>query len=425
MASVEEKIRQFLEPAYFRLFLIPRTRRCQKRLCRAIRERGSAKVVFLVSSLPMWRFQKLYDLLREDNRFTVRMALYPFRQYSQDQQEASVRELRSYCSARQMEYLDLTGEETPGKKLREALDPDILFYPQPYNFLFGNDLDSKAFYDKLLCYIPYSIYMTNAPWVYKTLFNNLAWRLYYGSEYSRSYARKILYHDGRNIRVVGEPMADFFDSPATEKAWKPQDKPKKKVIWAPHFSIENRGMHHRDSFTWLSDCMWKLAEEYRDRIQFAFKPHPRLLSVLNDLPGWGEEKARAYYKQWEEGANTQLETGPYVDLFKDSDAMIHDCGSFSVEYHLTGKPVLFMTKDLETVIKDKNEVGRNGILAHYVGSSEGDIVRFLEEVVLAGKDPKQEERKLYKEQYLSPPGGKSVAETIYTDILEGLEFKKN
>ncbi len=418
-----EKIRQILEPAYLKLFLIPRALRNQKRLVKDIRRRQNARVVFIVSSLPMWRAGKVFDLLRQDSRFNVSLALYPYPTFEESQKAEAMADLTGFCQANQIRFLDLSREAAPGRKLREALDPDILFYPQPYNRLFGNDLDCTNFQDKLLCYIPYSIYMTNAPWVYKTLFNNLAWRLYYGSGYSRSYAADILYNRGRNIRVVGEPMADFFDEPAAVSAWKAQDKPKKKVIWAPHFSIVDEGWHHRDSFTWVSDTMRDLAGRYKDSLQFAFKPHPRLFSVLASLPDWGEEKAAAYYRQWEEGENTQLETGPYVDLFKESDAMIHDCGSFSVEYHLTGKPAMFLARDIDSVVKDKNEVGRKGILAHYVGTSGQDIESFLEKVVLGGDDPMKEERERFKAQYLAPPAGTTVAGTIYQDILKGLKFQ--
>ena len=418
-----ERIRQIIEPAYIKLFLIPRALRKQKRLEKDIRHRQNARIVFLVSSLPMWRAGKVFDLLQQDSRFDVSLALYPYPTFEKEQKVKAMEALTRYCQTNHIDFLDLSQEAAPGRKLREALDPDVLFYPQPYNHLFGNDLDCLNFQDKLLCYIPYSIYMTNAPWVYKTLFNNIAWRLYFGSEYSRVYAKDVLYNRGRNIRIVGEPMADFFNEPTVVSVWKAQDKPKKKVIWAPHFSIIDEGWHHRDSFTWVSDTMWDLADRFKDSIQFAFKPHPRLFSVLTGLPEWGEEKASAYYRQWAEGGNTQLETGPYVDLFKESDAMIHDCGSFSVEYHLTGKPVMFLARDIETVVADKNEVGKKGILAHYVGASSQDIESFLKDVVLGGNDPKKEEREQYKAKYLAPPAGMTVAEAIYQDLLKGLKFQ--
>ena len=410
-----------MEPAYFKWVLIPRARDHHHKRIREIQKRGYARVVFLVSSLPMWRFQHVYDRLAADSRFKLSVAIYPFPSFSLAEEEASMESLRSFFSEKAVPVLDLCGELQPGSVLRQ-LDPDILFYPQPYNHLYGNDLDSPHLADRLLCYIPYSIYMTNATWVYKSFFNNVAWRLYYGSQFSKAFASRVLFNKGRNIRVVGEPMADFFSEPSVHSIWKPQETVKKKVIWAPHFSIVDEGLHHRDSFTWLSETMWKMAVQYHDQIQFTFKPHPRLRSVLADLPGWGEEKTRKYYNQWERGDNTQLETGPYVDLFKESDAMIHDCGSFSVEYHFTGNPVMFTTHDMNKVVRDKNAVGKNGLLAHYVGRSEEDVRIFLDQVVLKGEDPMKQQREQFRKDYLIPPGGKTVAESIYMDIIQGLNF---
>ena len=51
--------------------------------------------------------------------------------------------------------------------------------------------------------------------------------------------------------------------------------------------------------------------------------------------------------EWESLSNAQLETGKYVDLFMTSDAMIHDCGSFTIEYHYTLKPVMYLVKGEE------------------------------------------------------------------------------
>jgi DivIVA domain-containing protein len=63
----------------------------------------------------------------------------------------------------------------------------------------------------------------------------------------------------------------------------------------------------------------EFAEKYADRIQWAFKPHPLLRDTLYQHPDWGKERTDAYYGRWESMPNTQLETGAYVELFKQSD----------------------------------------------------------------------------------------------------------
>ena len=415
--------RQRIERCQYRWLLLPQALLRQRRTVRAIRRRGHVRVVFLVSSLPMWRCQPLCDRLAADGRFDVSVALYPFPSYSREQQDACMKELSEYFAGKDVPFVDLSAEERPGEALKWRLDPDILFYQQPYNYLYGKDLDSPAFPDCLVCYVPYSIRTSSGTWVYRTRLNETAWRLFYPSPILRDEAASILYNKGRNIRVTGDPQMDCFSFPPQKDPWKPLAGTKR-VIWAPHFSIVDEGLMHRDSFTWLSECMLRFAAQYRDRIQFVFKPHPRLLSELCAHPDWGKEKAGAYYKAWAEGPNTQLVTGEYLDLFKTSDAMIHDSGSFSVEYPFTGKPVLFTTRDLDRSLTGQNELGCAAIRAHYPGRSEADIAAFLDDVVLGGKDPMKAERAAFVDKYLRASGRHSAAEAIYQAILDGLQLER-
>jgi hypothetical protein len=416
----DERIREIAEPFYYRLFLIPQAKMRQKECIQAIRKKGRSSLVFVVSSLPMWRSQTLYDLLSKDDRFDIHFALFPLPTFSPAQRATAIQQFRSYFDKLQIPYLDLSGIDKPGHTLRKRLDPDILFYPQPYSRLFSNDLDSFSFSDKLLCYIPYAMLTASEPWAYRNHLNNIAWRLFFQSESRKEEAARVLYSRGKNIRVVGDPVADLFSLPMHRDVWKPQEKKKKRVIWAPHFTLSDDFYLHRNAFSWLSDFMLDVAARYHEQIQFAFKPHPRLLSVLYDRPDWGKERADDYYARWAEGANTQLETGNYIDLFKGSDAMIHDSSSFSVEYHFTGKPVLFTATDLEPITRILNEFGQAAIRAHYPGKTTGDIFSFLDNVVLGEQDPMAGQRQAFYHQYLLPPGGRSVAENIYQDLVTSI-----
>lgn len=389
-------------------------------LIRALRKKNRISLAFLVSSLSMWRAQTLYDRLAKDERFCLQIFLYPFFSINPSQQKKSIQQLRYYFSDNGIPFIDLSDAVNPGNTLLEQFNPDILFYPQPYNYLYGNNLDSPFFEDKLLCYIPYAMLTSSEPWAYQCHLNNIAWRLFFQSESQKNEAAAVLFNRGHNIRVVGEVMSDLFSLPASKDVWKPQDKPKKKVIWAPHFSLSEDNFLHRDSFSWLSEFMLDIAKRYQDKIQFAFKPHPRLLTVLYNTSDWGEDRANNYYARWVEGSNTQLETGSYIDLFKFSDAMIHDSSSFTVEYHFTGKPVLFTANDLSPITRILNVFGKEAVYAHYQAKNTEDILSFLDNVVLGGNDPMKEHRLAFYNKYLLPPGGKSVAENIYQEIVTSI-----
>jgi hypothetical protein len=116
--------------------------------------------------------------------------------------------------------------------------------------------------------------------------------------------------------------------------------------------------------------------------------------------------------------NTQLETGGFIDLFMTSDAMIHDSASFSVEYHYSGNPVLYIAENFEQQVAEKGELGKLALRQHYVGKCEEDIIHFIEEVVLNGNDSMKASRRGFYEQYLLPPNGKTVAENTMDVFLK-------
>lgn len=400
--------------------MLPKARLLRWVRIRRIRKSGKASVVFILSSLPMWRTRRVYETLAADSRFNVSVVLYPFSAFGPEQGKEAIVALRNFCSTSSIPFLDLSGYPSPGKAMKEQFDPDIIFYPQPYNRLFYNDLDSTFFSGRLLCYVPYYIHTFRDAWVYKSYLYNTAWRIFLMLDDHKEDAKEVLYNHASNVRIVGDPQADFFQDPVSSDPWKLQETPKKRIIWAPHFSIAADAWLHRDSFTRMHLFMLELADRYRDQIQIAFKPHPKLLSALQENPDWGLERAENYYRKWESGSNTQLELGPYIDLFKSSDALIHDCGSFSVEYHFTGKPVLFCTQDIEKSYSNLNELGRQAVSAHYKGSSEADVEAFIKNTVLEGEDPMKPIRMAFRERYLTPKGEGSVAKNICNELNKSL-----
>lgn len=166
--------------------------------------------------------------------------------------------------------------------------------------------------------------------------------------------------------------------------------------------------------------MIELAKKYADEVQFAFKPHPHLHSVLSDNLGWGRAKTDAYFQSWATMPNTQLEEGKFQDLFKWSDGMIHDCGSFTGEYMFVKKPVIFMSKDINGIVRKADDFGKKCLNLHYVGKSLEDADNFIKNVILTGDDPMKEERQRFYDEYLLPPNGKTVAENIHDDLVTSL-----
>ena len=376
-----------------------------------LRFKKKINVVFFAMTLPMWRYQHLYEILRKHPKFNPYIVLQPHSAYSDSQKIEDVNRLMEYFDSKGIPYV--LGQHKNGTciNIRKEFSPDILFYPHPYWDYYPQELSYNKFYDKLLCYCPYAFWSSYGDWSYNQPLHQVAWKLFYSTELHKKDAEVLALRKSRNVEVVGYPTADDFLSGKYVDRWKCSSN-KKRLIWAPHFTINNGGYLYQSNFLWMSKTMIDIAAEYSEMLHIVFKPHPRLFSELCNHKLWGEDKAREYYKLWETMENTQVETGEFIDLFMTSDAMIHDCGSFSVEYHYSEKPVMYVAKDFEKQLEDKNTFGKFAMRQHYVGCNKEDIVGFIENVVLGEQDYMKSGRIQFKRDFLLPPNGKSVAENI-------------
>lgn len=436
-------------------------------LASRLRSGGKAKVAFLASNRAMWKYNGLYEKLVNSKHFDVKIVLSPFILYDIAQQKRDIEELRKYFDERGISYEDFNTDlcyqrlgcgrfivgsncklvkkepifsnEDGVYNLKKDFAPDIVFYQQPYSNILMPQHDSSQFYDKLLCYFPYALWTSTGEFSYNSDFHNLAWKLFYSTPFHLYEAKMCAKNEGRNVVVAGYPgydelmeiLHDSEDASSqpilqganeNEKSAKKTSTEKKPMlIWAPHFTIiPERSEIVRSNFLWMAELMLSLAEKYKNRLDIVFKPHPRLFSELCVHPDWGRVRAEKYYEQWKNMPNTSLHTGGYASLFIRSQAMIHDCGSFSAEYHYTGNPVMFVTKDPSEIIKNQSVFGNKVLSLHYFGSDASQIEAFIEETVLAGKDPMKQLRENFRREYLCPPNGKTAAENAYENICASL-----
>lgn len=387
-------------------------------LVRRLRHKEQINIVFFAMALPMWRYQHLYEELQKHPKFNPIIVILPSCSYSKEQQNSDVNALRTYFDSKGISYVLGENEDGSLYDVRANLLPDILFFPQPYSGIYVDDLSYHRFYDKLLCYTPYAFWTSKGEWSYAQMLHKMSWKLFYSTELHRKDAKRYSPIKDSNVEIVGYPTADDFLHSNHHDRWKKQDTKKKKVIWASHFTISSGGYLYQSNFLWMADLMVHLARTYSDQIQFVFKPHPRLYTELCKHPEWGEAKARDYYTLWETMDNTQIEIGEFVDLFMTSDAMIHDCGSFSVEYHYSENPVIYIAQNFEEQVADKNDFGKLAMNLHYVGKTKEDIINFIDNVVLNGEDPIKPQRQQFKHEYLLPPNGKTVAENTMDVFLK-------
>lgn len=379
-----------------------------------VRKKEVIHVLFVAITPALWKADSLYKKLVSHNRFKVDILISPNMSIKDTKlRNDEFQNLKIFFDSKGYPYRDT--EESP-------VSPDtydVLIYPQSYGSLVPSSFDFLKHLHKLLICCEYAFHSGNQNWAYNKEYQNIAWIDCYENDAIRQLSCKEKRNKGVNSYATGLPFVDEFTKDVYVSPWKYQETPCKKIIWAPHWTIGEDGAHllNYSNFLKIADFMLKFAQTQIGKIQFAFKPHPWLKRELYKLADWGQERTDEYYSAWENGVNTQLEQGEYVDLFMTSDAMVHDCSSFCCEYLLTGKPVFFMTRNEKYQASQLNEMAYAAFYSQYLGKTVEDLQAFLKEQVIEGLDPLKEKREMVVKKYLLPPNGKTAAENIIDVIL--------
>ena len=394
-------------------------RKSQLAAAHRLKGKETIDVAFFITIPGMWKTDELFRQMRDKPRYHPFIVIYPYSVYKEFDKEENLRVLK-----RTEEFFEKKGYEyvVPFDKnnnkwldIKKIRKPDIVFFSSPYKDTFPNYY-IYHYRDTLTCYVPYGfsslkLNQTN----YNMVFHNLVGLFMLETDVHRSLAIRYSRNHGANAITAGYPATEVFlrTDYQPKDIWKPQEKAKKKVIYAPHHSVDRADFP--SVFLDTCDAMLALAEKFADRIQFVFKPHQLLKFKLQQI--WGVEKTEEYYRRWDSMPNTQLVSDGYVDLFLTSDAMIHDCGSFTTEYLFTRKPVMYLCRK-DADMEDKfNEFGMQSFRCHYHGQTADDVERFLHDVVLDGNDPMKGQREEFFDTHLKPKDGMLPSQKII-DVLE-------
>lgn len=194
----------------------------------------------------------------------------------------------------------------------------------------------------------------------------------------------------------------------------------KRIIIGLHHSVKE-GLCSLNFGTFLeyADFYLSLPYKYPD-IDFVFRLHPLLYPVLEREEIWGKDKTEIYWKKINEAPNAIVDKdGDFRSLFANSEALIHDFGSFLSEFLYTGNPCC---KVMPTRVNSESEYstfGKKCLDAHYKANSKEEILRFIEEVVLNENDLVKSNR----EQWLNdaeinyPHTSDFIIKDIKTNIL--------
>lgn len=405
---------------WYRAFVLPR-------LVSRVSQKRPINVVFLTMNTSMWRYDGVYRMMLEDCRFNPIILTAMRMNESVEEQIRDQDNMIDTFSKRGYRVIPGYDAGTGSWRSLESVNPDVVFYTQQYSIALIPDYGCERVKNyALICFAPYSLPLVSKEYNYNSPLHNFAWKNFMVSPQYLSIARSFSFIKCGNAAVVGYGVEEeirqaIYNNAAnnnTAKAW-PKSKGKKKLIWAPHHDFSDECTLRIGAFLEISNEMLEIRDKFKDSLVIAFKPHPMLITKLYRY--WGKERTDTYYRQWANGENSFLADGVYIDLFAQSDGMLHDSSSFVIEYLYANKPVAYYYRKNWSA-PDYNAVARGALEVHYAIRTIAGIEDFIERVLLSGEDEMSSLRNKFVATWLRS-GDLSFSVGVINALVKGLAWQ--
>lgn len=306
--------------------------------------------------------------------------------------------------------------------------PDIVFY---------NELSDMGYYkvsiinrEFLTCFVSYGMTTANrGEKQYRKEQRNSCWKMFLESRYVYEEYAKHSCINGMNAVLTGYPKLDEYagyDSNIQNNT----EGERKLVIYAPHWSIRDRGGYNLN-FATFPIYYRKMMELVKDNpsVDFIMKPHPRLGICIKELEGQKDfsltyAEYEAYLKEWDSLDNGRVVTdGDYITIFKKSSCMIMDSGSFISEYLPSGHPCIYLLNpQKKNPLDDYNAFSRKILETYYCCTDWTSVSQHFNNIIYNNIDEKKDDRKKMERQFVNIGcAGAKIVEYIKNEIeAEGL-----
>ncbi|WP_165078482.1 MULTISPECIES: hypothetical protein [unclassified Desulfovibrio] len=359
-----------------------------QRLQGKYRRKEKIRVGFSVIFESIFPLQHVFELMRESEMFEPFLIAVP--DISRGTEQLLTAYIRT-CASLQAQYpgAELLRTYTPrdASFIQDIVSTCDMYCPSiPYDGMVPPPYRHGQFWAKgvPVFYTPYGPCVSRASeeFIRNTPFFANFWRFYAQAK------REMDALPLANIRLSGfaklDKMAEISKKPS----------PRKKIIIAPHHTIfKNHNSITYGHFFHYAELIARLPALF-PHADFVFRPHPLLVQNLHRHSAWGRKKTTAWLDALRRHSNVEIqEGGEYLTTFVESDALIHDCGSFIAEYLFTGNPCCYMWDTESDVFAQFSELGKECLEAHYIAKKEAGILNFIDTVLMEGRDDLLEKRR--------------------------------
>ena len=368
--------------------------KCHEKLARGER----LKVAFLVCDASMFSGEGVYTRLAADPRFDCEILVAPRVTRGEDFLRRTLAKTVETLSARYGAAVRSLYD--PDARKGAAVDADLVFSTVVYEDQTLPDYTTERLSARaLVCVLYYGyggLFISNerkTPYLPNIVF---AWRYFVSNDATRALSVERNPALAENVVVSGYCKMDRLErekARVAERRRAASSERRKKVVICPHHTLDRvPGELALSTFPAHADLFMRLPDMFPE-IDFVFRPHPLLFPRLATAKWWGPERTESYVRAMEAHPNVDFQRGgDYFATFADSDAMIHDCGSFLAEYFYTDKPQCYLLEGPRTVEEQFLPFSRRLLDYAYRATTDGEIVGFIQKVVLAGDDPDREAR---------------------------------
>ena len=355
------------------------------------------RAVFFVASAAMFPARPLFDAMRRDPRFDARLAVVPDLRgiAGGDPVPAMGRCRAALAEAYPAEaFLPVArGADGAWPDVLSDFGADLVCHPSPY------ELSDFKYNPRWCVGRPFLPIHVNYGY-YRSVYDRhvmasrnyaLFWKAFFECDATLAEYREHSVLRGTNAEVVGYVPMDALAS------FPPNPGPRKRVLLCPHHSVEGGANDALalSNFLRYADFLADLPARFPE-LDFLFRPHPFLFSVLSRPKFWGPAKCAAWRERFLAHPNAAwTDGGDHLREFAASDAIVQDCGSFLVEWFYTGKPCCYLLKS-EADFAKFAPLGQDALRSCHLAFDASAIESFLRDVVLGGRDGLASKRESFR-----------------------------
>lgn len=350
-----------------------------------IRKRDTINVAFLVTFKESFSSRTVFEKMLKVSRFSPKIIVTPnvcrgFKHQNMqfnDVYSSLVKEygkkyvIRGYDSKNNT-YLDLAEEY------------QLVVFSNPYKNYDHRFHNISYFLGKnvLPIYVNYA-FPTLTFWDELFKFYDCMWKVPIENKRLLMHYRRRSHTHGRNAVLCGYLKMDNFSNYNFSSSNTEYDKT---ILICPHHTVFNWNKLNISNFLQYSKFLLELPKKY-PYVKFIFRPHPLLWTHIVSHKIWSDDEVANYLKEIQSNSNVVYDASDdYYDKFAESDAIIHDCGSFIAEYLYTNKPCCYVMKNEKMTYKTLLPFAKKCMDCYYHAFNEKDIINFIENVVLGEND---------------------------------------